>query len=225
MEEIVNKKDTTDDSDAKKKTKIKVKRSRKRMYESVNDDKKSTVTSEEKDERKKEIKKDKINEQDLINDKNEDGENRLLLAREIVADHIQWSLGLSIIPIPLIDTVSAFIIQTRMLKKLSEHYGIECSENRVKILITTLIGSINSGLIGGGLLVGMVKLVPGIGTLIGITAMSALSGSITYAVGQVFIQHFESGGTFLDFDPEKVKAYFKEQFEETKRRQKVKGKK
>lgn len=46
------------------------------------------------------------------------------------------------------------------------------------------------------------------------TAMSAISGAITYAIGQVFIQHFESGGTFLDFDPKKVKEYFMEQFEE-----------
>jgi hypothetical protein len=30
----------------------------------------------------------------------------------------------------------------------------------------------------------------------------------------VFIQHFESGGTFLDFNPDEVKEYFKAQFEE-----------
>ena len=27
-------------------------------------------------------------------------------------------------------------------------------------------------------------------------------------MGKVFIQHFESGGTFLDFDPDKVRSYF-----------------
>jgi hypothetical protein len=31
---------------------------------------------------------------------------------------------------------------------------------------------------------------------------------------KVFIQHFESGGTFLDLDPDKVREYFKAQFEE-----------
>jgi hypothetical protein len=34
----------------------------------------------------------------------------------------------------------------------------------------------------------------------------------TYAVGRVFIQHFESGGTFLDFDPDKVRAHFEAEF-------------
>lgn len=212
MEKIVNKKDITNDSNAKKKTKIKVKRSRRRMYESVQDDEKSTVTSE-----KEEKQRGNENEQDLINERKEDEDNRLLQANEIVAYHVQWSLGLGLVPIPLIDAVAILITQVRMLKKLSDHYGIACSENHVKILVTSLIGGTNSGLIGGKFLISMTKLVPGIGTFIGITAMSALSGSITYAVGQVFIQHFESGGTFLDFDPKKVKEYFMTQFEEGKK--------
>jgi uncharacterized protein (DUF697 family) len=212
MEKIVNKKDITNDSNAKKKTKIKVKRSRRRMYESVQDDEKSTVTSE-----KEEKQRGNENEQDLINERKEDEDNRLLQANEIVAYHVQWSLGLGLVPIPLIDAVAILITQVRMLKKLSDHYGIACSENHVKILVTSLIGGTNSGLIGGKFLISMTKLVPGIGTFIGITAMSALSGSITYAVGQVFIQHFESGGTFLDFDPKKVKEYFMTKFEEGKK--------
>ncbi len=212
MEKIVDKKDITNDSNAKKKTKIKVKRSRRRMYESIQDDEKSTVTSE-----KEEKQRGNENEQDLINERKEDEDNRLLQANEIVAYHVQWSLGLGLVPIPLIDAVAILITQVRMLKKLSDHYGIACSENHVKILVTSLIGGTNSGLIGGKFLISMTKLVPGIGTFIGITAMSALSGSITYAVGQVFIQHFESGGTFLDFDPKKVKEYFMTQFEEGKK--------
>ena len=208
----MNKKDITNDSNAKKKTKIKVKRSRRRMYESIQDDEKSTVTSE-----KEEKQRGNENEQDLINERKEDEDNRLLQANEIVAYHVQWSLGLGLVPIPLIDAVAILITQVRMLKKLSDHYGIACSENHVKILVTSLIGGTNSGLIGGKFLISMTKLVPGIGTFIGITAMSALSGSITYAVGQVFIQHFESGGTFLDFDPKKVRAYFMAQFEEGKK--------
>ena len=208
----MNKKDITNDSNAKKKTKIKVKRSRRRMYESVQDDEKSTVTSE-----KEEKQRGNENEQDLINERKEDEDNRLLQANEIVAYHVQWSLGLGLVPIPLIDAVAILITQVRMLKKLSDHYGIACSENHVKILVTSLIGGTNSGLIGGKFLISMTKLVPGIGTFIGITAMSALSGSITYAVGQVFIQHFESGGTFLDFDPKKVKEYFMTKFEEGKK--------
>ena len=46
--------------------------------------------------------------------------------------------------------------------------------------------------------------------------MPALAGASTYAVGKVFVQHFESGGTFLNFDPEDVRDYYAEQFEKGK---------
>jgi len=35
--------------------------------------------------------------------------------------------------------------------------------------------------------------------------MRCFSGAYAWALGKVFIQHFQSGGTFLDFDAEKVK--------------------
>jgi hypothetical protein len=54
--------------------------------------------------------------------------------------------------------------------------------------------------------------VPIIGQGAGAFSMAALCGGTTYAIGKVFIQHFESGGTFLTFDPKKVSEYFKSQF-------------
>ncbi len=30
----------------------------------------------------------------------------------------------------------------------------------------------------------------------------------TYAVGKIFVQHFESGGTVLSFNPDKVRDYY-----------------
>ena len=46
--------------------------------------------------------------------------------------------------------------------------------------------------------------------------MPIYSGAATWAIGKVFIQHFASGGTFLDFDPQKVKDYFRNLFEQGK---------
>ena len=74
-----------------------------------------------------------------------------------------------------------------------------------------LIGGVNAGLLGGSAL----KLVPVLGIFC-FVAMPTFNAAITYAVGKVFIQHFELGGTFLDFDPKKVRAYFEDQFREGK---------
>jgi uncharacterized protein (DUF697 family) len=62
----------------------------------------------------------------------------------------------------------------------------------------------------------LIKLIPGVGTVAGSISMSVLAGGLTYAVGRVFVQHFESGGTFLDFDPAKVRGEFTKAFEQGK---------
>jgi hypothetical protein len=50
----------------------------------------------------------------------------------------------------------------------------------------------------------------------GFIAIPGAAASFTYAVGKVFLQHFAFGGTFLDFDPKKVREHFARQFEEGK---------
>ena len=47
--------------------------------------------------------------------------------------------------------------------------------------------------------------------------MSVFSGASTYALGEVFREHFETGGTFLDFDPGRLKKYYQEKFEKGKK--------
>ena len=51
------------------------------------------------------------------------------------------------------------------------------------------------------------------GVSFGMIAVPAFYAAATHAVGQVFLQHFESGGTFLTFDPEQVRDHFRKEFE------------
>jgi uncharacterized protein (DUF697 family) len=64
---------------------------------------------------------------------------------------------------------------------------------------------------------GMTKhFIPVAGYFMGLAAVPGVAAAFTYAVGKVFVQHFGSGGTFLDFDPKTVREYFARQFEEGK---------
>jgi hypothetical protein len=65
-------------------------------------------------------------------------------------------------------------------------------------------------------LASLAKAVPGLGTATGVITVSVLGGATTYAIGSVFVQHFESGGTLLDFDAKKMRAYFSTKLEEGK---------
>ena len=55
------------------------------------------------------------------------------------------------------------------------------------------------------------------------TVRPALSASATYIIGRVFINHFASGGTLLDFNPPDYREFIKEQREKfNEQRQKFK---
>ena len=47
--------------------------------------------------------------------------------------------------------------------------------------------------------------------------MSVLSGASTYAIGQVFIWHFSTGGNFMDFNFDKAREIYEREFEEGKK--------
>jgi len=132
-------------------------------------------------------------------------------AEGIVQKHVLWSMGMGAIPIPFLDTIAVSAMQYEMLKQVSNLYGFEMSENMGKSLISML---------AGGTLVRMgasaVKTIPIIGSFLGGGAMVVLSGASTYAIGSVFVQHFESGGDLFDIDTEKFKNFYKEKFEQGK---------
>jgi uncharacterized protein (DUF697 family) len=59
----------------------------------------------------------------------------------------------------------------------------------------------------------LVKAVPAVGWVVGAVTMPALSAGATYVVGKVFIQHFASGGTLLDFNLPDYREFIKVQKE------------
>jgi uncharacterized protein (DUF697 family) len=134
-------------------------------------------------------------------------QQRAQQAEQLIKDYAFGSSLTGFIPIPLLDTLGLIGVQRVMLMRLSKLYGIPFSKNLAKAWITTLMTGLApkaaTPLVGSFL-----KLIPGIGTLAGGATTAALGGASTYAVGRVFQQHFEQGGTLEDFDPDKAKDTF-----------------
>ncbi len=130
---------------------------------------------------------------------------------KIIKNHVLWSFGAGLMPLPLFDIAAVTAIQLDMLKQLSDLYEINYSKSSGKAFVTALTGS-TFARIGSSL----VKSIPGIGTVIGGISMSALSGASTYAIGQVAINHFEAKGNFLNIDFDWAKGIYKEKFEQGK---------
>jgi len=135
---------------------------------------------------------------------------RLSEAQNIVETNVIVSMASGLIPIPLFDIISLTNIQFHMIQTLAEHYEIP-ADNINKSLITSLIsGSLPViSVLGLG---SFIKSIPGIGSLAGSGSVSIISGAIGYAVGQVFIRHFEQDGSLEDFNQNSAKEYFNEQF-------------
>ena len=142
-----------------------------------------------------------------------DGTARGKHADTIVRNHVIWSMGAGFIPVLVADIFAVSALQLDMIRQLSRVYDIDFSETQGKALVTSLTSSTLARLTAGSI----VKLIPGIGSLIGGATVSVFAGASTYALGEVFKKHFESGGTILDFDPARLKKMYKEKFEKGKK--------
>ena len=130
----------------------------------------------------------------------------------IVNRYMLGSIGVGLLPIPLADLIILSSLQIKMLHRLANLYGIAFSKHLVKSLLASTLG--------GGVplsisyrLVSLTKSVPVYGQMTGMISISLLGAASTYAIGKVFTQHFESGGTFLTFDPQQVADYYAEQYQ------------
>lgn len=134
------------------------------------------------------------------------------VASRLVDRFAVWSGVAGLIPVPIVDVAAVGGVQVQMLRRLSQIYDVPFSENRGKSLIAVLAGALVplTSTIG---IYSTVKAVPFIGTIIGELAMPVLSAGATYAIGQAFIKHFESGGTLLDFNPPDYRELVKSQKE------------
>lgn len=143
-------------------------------------------------------------------------EGREQRLEKLAKNHILASMGVGLIPIPLVDWVALMGVQLNMIRKIAAEYGVPFKQDAGKSIITSLLGGFLPVVVGGALS-SLIKFIPVIGQTTGAVTMPVISGASTYGIYKVFVQHFESGGTFLDLDPAKVKSYFAEQFTKGKK--------
>ena len=134
------------------------------------------------------------------------------VASKLVDRFAIWSGVAGLIPLPVVDVLAVGALQVQMLRRVSQIYDVEFSENRGKALIAALAGTMIPVTSGMGAASAM-KAVPVVNILAAGFVMPVLSAGATFAIGKAFIQHFESGGTLLDFNPPDYREFVKAQKE------------
>jgi uncharacterized protein (DUF697 family) len=139
-------------------------------------------------------------------------EQRDELASKLVNRFAIWSGVAGLIPLPVVDVAAVGGLQLQMLRRISQIYGVPFFENRGKAFIASLAGSMIPATSGMGA-ASALKAVPIVGMMVAGFVMPVLSAGASYAIGKAFIQHFESGGTLLDFNPPDYREFVKAQKE------------
>lgn len=134
-------------------------------------------------------------------------------ADTVIRNHVIWSMGAGLIPILVADIFAVSALQLDMIRQLCKVYDIDFKETQGKALVTSLTSS-TLARIGAR---SLIKLIPGVGSVLGGATVSIFAGASTYALGEVFKLHFETGGTILDFDPDRLSKKYREMFEKGKK--------
>jgi len=122
-------------------------------------------------------------------------------AEGIVRTHAWLTSAAGLLSLGFLNPIVVPGLQLRMLQNLCNLYGVRFSEEWGKNLIGTLVGTATANSLA-------VRAIPYVGVL----AAPVTNAASTWAVGRVFILHFESGGTLLNFNPSSLKSYFAEYF-------------
>ncbi|MFC4159115.1 YcjF family protein [Chitinimonas lacunae] len=142
-------------------------------------------------------------------------DERIAATSSTIETHSLVALTVGLIPVPGVDVLALSGVQLNLLRKLGNFYGLSLTDQLGKKLIGAVLGAYAPVAIAAPV-ASVLKIVPFVGQLAGAAAVSITAGAATYALGKVFVQHFESGGTFLDFDPRSVSSHFSKAFAEGK---------
>jgi uncharacterized protein (DUF697 family) len=144
-----------------------------------------------------------------------DSSNRQAQALRIIKSNVGWATGAGLVPFPVLDLAAITAVQVRLVVQLANLYGVPFRRDAVKRIVGVVVGSGGSYLVSAPL-ASAVKVVPVVGTFISTFVEPAAAAAATYALGRVFMQHFESGGTLLNLDPDEVRKHYYEEFEKAR---------
>jgi uncharacterized protein (DUF697 family) len=129
----------------------------------------------------------------------------------LIKEHVVWSVGAGLVPVPIVDFVAVTAIQVDLIRQLCTLWDVNYDEGTGKVWVGALTGGALAR-IGAS----AIKAIPGIGSILGGLSMSVASGASTYAVGQVVKKHLAAGGTMSNLNVDDAKQTYESELEKGK---------
>lgn len=141
---------------------------------------------------------------------------RRLLANQTVTSWAKWASMAGFIPLPALDIMAIASLQTFMIKELCQVYGIAFKKEIVSSVVASLVTSGVSTIVSGKLVSSVLHPIAFVGSTLGAITLPAISYATTYALGEVFIKHFEANGSIDDLEVETYDNFFKQKIAQAK---------
>lgn len=90
-------------------------------------------------------------------------------------------------PIPFSDAVAIVPIQVSMVATISSIFGLDVTTGFLSTLVTSSLGATSGVIAGRALVGGLLKLIPGAGSVVGGTISASVAASLTTAFGEAYI--------------------------------------
>jgi uncharacterized protein (DUF697 family) len=130
---------------------------------------------------------------------------QLDLTDRLIAQHVGFAMGAATIPVPLADLAAVTLVQIDLVERLADRYEVASDRGRTRAAVMALAGA-SLARLGASL----VKALPGGGWLLGGATHAALAGASTYALGQVYREHFETRGSLEGPDADALRARYEQ---------------
>ena len=116
---------------------------------------------------------------------------RRVRARSIVERHKTFAAVGGLIPLPIVNVAGVTAVILRMVKQLSDLYGVPFERDRTRSFIVGLVGGAVPTGLGTATASTLALVLPG-HALVGLGVSAVTAGALTRGIGLVFVDHFES---------------------------------
>ncbi len=134
-------------------------------------------------------------------------ENPQITADKIVEKHTISAFLAALVPYPFVDLAMVTAIQIDMVEQLTIFYGKDFDRQKVKVFLSSIL-SAGLGRYAGKIAASGLKAIPGIGTILGMSASSVMSAASTYATGRLFIRYYENNESIFDAPASELQEWF-----------------
>jgi uncharacterized protein (DUF697 family)/predicted GTPase len=105
----------------------------------------------------------------------------------IVATTASSAAGIGAVPVPFADAAMLVPMQVAMVAGITATYGLSFSEGFLSTLVASTVGGTAATMTGRAIVAGLLKLIPGVGLVVGGAISATTAAAVTTAFGEAYI--------------------------------------